>query len=54
MKKILLLSTLILVIGACTQNKTAGEYLGEGEDNGKKYILGDDAAVNTVKNVAKH
>ena len=54
MKKILLLSTLILVLGACTQNKTAGEYLGEGENNGKKYVLGDDAAVNAVKNVAKH
>ena len=53
MKKILLLSTLILVLGACTQNKTAGEYLGEGENNGKKYVLGDDAAVNAVKNVAK-
>ena len=49
MKKFLLLSTLILVIGACTQNKTAGEYLGEGEDNGKKYIIptGNNFNINT-------
>ena len=54
MKKIILFGAAFLTLISCIQNKSAGEFLGEGENNGKKYVLGNDTAVNVVLNVAKH
>ncbi len=66
MKKIILLGVTFLTLVACTQNKSGnkcifclkspsgGKFLGEGENNGKKYVLGNDDAVTAVLNIAKH
>ena len=51
MKK--LLYTLTFCSSLFVTAQSAGVFLGEGENNGKSFVIGSDASVETVKKIAK-